>query len=205
MAKLRADQRLVDRGVRDVVSGVPPLLQGRNPGVELQHGAVVVKLPEGDLLDGRDPLLVRGWDRGVHAHRLTVHHTRRDLGTLGHEVSDGGVCPGGVGRGRRFGRQGEEILDRVLDWSLLDLQTAQTMDHVVWNGLTTTEVAERGDSAADVLREEAIWNGRHTVLQKGEVVRVRGQVVDLVDRVEVSLLDSRGISRQLVGSQPHGC
>lgn len=96
LAKLLADQRLVNRVGGDIVGGVPPLLKGRDPGVELQHGTVIVEAPECNLLDGRDVLLVRGRNGGVDARHLAVNYRCRDLGTLGHEVGDGGVGPGGI-------------------------------------------------------------------------------------------------------------
>jgi hypothetical protein len=103
LAQLLADQGLVYRVVSDIVSCVPPLLKGRDPGVVLRHDTVVVKTPEGNLLDGRDVPLVRGWDRGVDAHGLAVHDRSRDLGALGHEVSESGICPGRIGWGRWVG------------------------------------------------------------------------------------------------------
>lgn len=62
LAKLLAYYHLVHRVVFDIMRCVPPLLEGRNPGVELQHSAVIVKAPECNLLDDRDMLVIRSRD-----------------------------------------------------------------------------------------------------------------------------------------------
>lgn len=141
-----------------------------DPRIVFQNCTFFVEFPEGDLLQSGNEFPVIRRSR-VEDRARNIHDGRSNVGALGLKADNLDLGEAHICWGLRHGRQGEEVLGRVIE---------------------AGEITQRRDASSSLLVEEPRRNRCRAVGDELQVGGVEVPLVDIGDRVEIALLKANG-------------